>query len=174
MIMNAWTTPMPEPPWYKQFWPWALIALPTTAVLAGVATLMIAMHEPDGVVDDDYYKHGLAINRVIERDQRAAAMGLSAAISLNAEQGRSMVVLTAREPLDDETISLKFLHPTRANQDYEVHLRRSVAGVYLGDFKALAAGNWHVQIEDEDGKWRLTGRLQQPQETSVRLQAAAS
>lgn len=174
VVTNDWSNPMPETPWYKQFWPWALITLPTVAVIASIATLMIAMHEPDGVVADDYYKRGLAINQVIERDERATAMGLAAAITLNAEQGKSMVVLTARVPLDDETISLKFLHPTRAHQDYEVHLKRVAAGVYLGAFKSLAAGNWHVHIEAEDDTWRLIGRLQQPQETSARLTANAS
>jgi hypothetical protein len=169
--MSTWSDTMSETPWYKQFWPWALIALPATAVAASIATLMIAMHEPDGVVADDYYKQGLAINRVIERDRRAATLGVSAAVTLNSGGGRSMVVLTADQPLADEAIRLRFLHPTRANQDYETTLRPSGSGVYLGDFRALAPGNWHVQLESEDGDWRLSGRMRLPQESSVRLEA---
>jgi hypothetical protein len=169
--MSIWTESMPETPWYKQFWPWVLIALPATAVAASIATLMIAMHEPDGVVADDYYKHGLAINRVIERDRRAAELGLSASITLNPEDGKSLIVLTGNEPLGDEQVVLKFLHPTRANQDYETFLRPSAPGVYLGDFKSLAPGNWHVQVMSEDGDWRMTGRLQLPEDSAIRLEA---
>ncbi|MBN1379913.1 MAG: FixH family protein [Gammaproteobacteria bacterium] len=33
--------------WYRQFWPWFLIALPTAAVLAGILTLFIAAKNPD-------------------------------------------------------------------------------------------------------------------------------
>jgi hypothetical protein len=62
-------------PWYKQFWPWFLMALPASAVVAGIATVVIAMTNPDGLVKDDYYKAGLGINRTLEREQQAAALG---------------------------------------------------------------------------------------------------
>ncbi|MFT7320700.1 FixH family protein, partial [Congregibacter sp.] len=31
-----------EEPWYQQFWPWFLIALPGSVVIAGLSTLYIA------------------------------------------------------------------------------------------------------------------------------------
>ena len=40
-------------PWYKQFWPWFLMALPATAVIGGIITIVIAMTNPDGLVKDD-------------------------------------------------------------------------------------------------------------------------
>ena len=51
----------PVEPWYRQGWPWFLIALPATAVVAGIATLVIAAKTFDGMVVDDYYKEGQAI-----------------------------------------------------------------------------------------------------------------
>ena len=60
-------------PWYKQFWPWFLMALPATAVVGGIITIVIAMTNPDGLVQDDYYKAGLGINRTLEREQQALA-----------------------------------------------------------------------------------------------------
>ncbi|MCW8926282.1 MAG: FixH family protein [Xanthomonadales bacterium] len=43
-------------PWYRQFWPWFIIALPASAVVAGLLTLWIAMSNPDYlVIDDDEY-----------------------------------------------------------------------------------------------------------------------
>ena len=37
-------------PWYRQFWAWFVIAPPLAAVLAGVATVVIATH------DDSIYR----------------------------------------------------------------------------------------------------------------------
>ena len=40
-------------PWYRQFWPWFLIALPATAVVFSFATLYIALHGADEVIPHD-------------------------------------------------------------------------------------------------------------------------
>ena len=40
----------PHEPWYRQGWPWFLIAFPATAVVAGIATLVIAIQTFDGMV----------------------------------------------------------------------------------------------------------------------------
>lgn len=37
-------------PWYRQFWPWMLIALPAAAVIACVVTIVIAVKNPDIIV----------------------------------------------------------------------------------------------------------------------------
>ncbi len=43
-------------PWYRQFWPWFIIALPAAAVAGGLLTLWIAMSNPDRlVIDEDEY-----------------------------------------------------------------------------------------------------------------------
>ena len=36
-----------DKPWYKQFWPWFIIALPLTSVVASFLTLWIAVTQPD-------------------------------------------------------------------------------------------------------------------------------
>jgi hypothetical protein len=41
-----------QAPWYRQFWPWFLIALPTLALLAGLLTLGIALCNVDEVVPE--------------------------------------------------------------------------------------------------------------------------
>ena len=37
-------------PWYRQFWPWFIIALPASAVVAGLTTVWIAMQTTDSLV----------------------------------------------------------------------------------------------------------------------------
>jgi len=50
------TQPGHDTPWYRQFWPWFIIALPASAVAAGLLTLWIAMSNPDHlVIDEDEY-----------------------------------------------------------------------------------------------------------------------
>jgi hypothetical protein len=44
-------------PWYRQFWPWFIIALPAAAVLASFYTLWLAISNPvQMVVDDEEYQ----------------------------------------------------------------------------------------------------------------------
>lgn len=44
-------------PWYKQFWPWFIIALPASVVVASFFTLWLAVSNPDHlVVDEDKYR----------------------------------------------------------------------------------------------------------------------
>ena len=44
-------------PWYKQFWPWFIIALPASAVIASFFTLWLAISNPDYlVVEEDEYQ----------------------------------------------------------------------------------------------------------------------
>lgn len=44
-------------PWYKQFWPWFIIALPASVVIASFFTLWLAISNPDYlVVDEDEYR----------------------------------------------------------------------------------------------------------------------
>lgn len=75
-------------PWYKQFWPWFIISLPLSAVIGGIATLVLALQSPNSMVVDDYYKAGLAINETLARERAAAEQGLSALLRHDAEGGR--------------------------------------------------------------------------------------
>lgn len=40
-------------PWYKQFWPWFIIALPASVVIASFFTLWLAISNPDHLVLSD-------------------------------------------------------------------------------------------------------------------------
>ena len=49
-------------PWYRQFWPWVLISIPATTVVACMVMISLAVMSDDGLVSDNYYREGLAIN----------------------------------------------------------------------------------------------------------------
>ncbi len=163
------------PPWYRQFWPWVLIALPGTAVVASIATLIIAMHEPDGLVVGDYYKQGLAINQTLARDRNARFLGLRAQGQIEADK-RVRLNLMSKQPIAGERLKLSLLHPTRANQDQIIWLEtgEQTLAAYSGQISTLSAGNWHVMLEPEQGSWRLTGRLRVPGDGRIVLQPGRS
>jgi len=142
-------------PWYREPWTWGLMAGPAIVVVAGAITTVIAVKTSDGLVADDYYKQGLAVNRVIAREERAQALGIAAMVQFNEERERVRVSIAM--PTQPQTLHLVLAHPTRAGEDRRVVLERSAAGLYEGKLIAPRAGTYHVQLEDPDGHWRLTG-----------------
>ncbi len=144
-------------PWYRQFWPWFLIALPASAVIAGLATLALAMSHPEALVVDDYYKEGLAINKVLARDHMAKQLGLSAILYLTG--GDARVTVSADTPLADTALRLQLLHPTLAHHDVQVVLHRDAVGAFRGAVGELPRGRWYVIVEPLDQRWRLEARM---------------
>ncbi len=160
-------------PWYRQFWPWVLIALPGSAVAASLFTLYLAVTEPDGLVVDDYYRAGLAINRTLARDRLAARLGLHAEGRVDPATGRLALRLLgvhgAAPPL-----RIAFLHPTRAGHDRRAGLSGGGEGAhYTGAVGRLQPGNWYVRLESADGRWRLLGRVSVPGGGRLALQPGA-
>ncbi len=145
-------------PWYRQFWPWFIIALPASAVLAGLATLAIAIRYPDAMVVDDYYKEGLAINRQVEKQQAAASLGAQALIRFDAGKNQLMIEMIAPSELLGK-LRLYLIHPTLAGQDQVLSLSPAADGRYHTDLPGLGTGRWHVALEPENGNWRLEGRM---------------
>jgi hypothetical protein len=145
-------------PWYREPYVWLCISFPLAAVLAGIVTIVIAVRGFDGVVIDDYYKLGLAINRVLERDQRAAALGLSARFDYDHAAHTLTVRIEGADPESlPTTLEARLLHATRGGQDQQLTLDRTPAGTWFAAVPPLAEGHYHVHLHGAD--WRLTGDL---------------
>lgn len=156
-------------PWYRQFWPWFIITPPLTAVVAGIATIFIAAHDPDGLVADDYYKQGLAINDELGRDRHAAELGLSALVRVEPDR---RLALTLDGPAQAHTgdIELRMVHPTRPNLDRTLRLTRETGNRWFATLESIAPGHWHLLLDSTAGGWRLTGRLAMPDQQQALLQ----
>lgn len=59
------SSPSAPRPWWRFGHVWLLISGPAIVVVAGFATLWLAIRTPDPVVADDYYKRGIEINRTL-------------------------------------------------------------------------------------------------------------
>jgi len=147
-----------------------LIAGPATVIVAGFVTLWLAIVSNDGLVADDYYKQGLAMNQRLQRDHYASELGLKADFMRSGQQVRLMV--TAKRDVSlPEALTLKLSHPTRAGQDQMVKMVSEGQGFYGGELTADVSGRWYVSIEDPSGKWRLQGDWQADAEGSLRLES---
>lgn len=69
--MRDMNTAQPTTPWYRQLWPWLIMAPPFVSVIAGIALLWTAISSNDGLVTPDYYKQGIEINQRLTREQAA-------------------------------------------------------------------------------------------------------
>jgi hypothetical protein len=137
--------------WYRHPWPWLLMIGPAVAVAAGCATLWLALRSDDGLVADDYYRRGLAVNQTLDRTARSTALGLSARVSVDPD-GDCTVSLHARDALP-AAVRLRLIHPTRAGHDRSVQLVVGPDRRYHGRVPDFAPGRWLVSVEG-DG-WRL-------------------
>jgi hypothetical protein len=143
-------------PWYREPWPWLLVAPPAASILMGIVMWAAAIRTDDGLVVDDYYRRGLAINRVLERDARAAALGVRGVVAFNPEHTRVRLQL-AGAGAPPSRVTLRLVHPTRAGEDQTVSLAASPHGALEGAIRPPAPGRWRVVIEDPVGGWRVSG-----------------
>ena len=139
-------------PWYREPWPWILMAAPAAAIVGCAVTIWLAMATADGLVADDYYRQGLAINREIRRDQVARDLGVAA--SVEAFNGVLRVRLAGRAA-PPEALFAKLVHATRAGHDLRLRLPRVAPETYETALPRLPAGKWRVVLEDPRGEWRV-------------------
>lgn len=142
-------------PWYRQRWPWLLMAGPAIVVVAGFITLWLAIKSSDGLVADDYYKQGKSINRTLTRDTRAQELGYRARIAMVAD-GHLALSFVTTAPITN-TLLLSLHHPTRAGFDREILLARTAGGSYTAAMPPIDSSRWRLTLEDESRTWRLTG-----------------
>ncbi len=148
-------------PWYKQFWPWFLIALPATAVVAGIATVIIAMNNRVDLVSDETTKLGKLVTRETRQDDTAREMGLRATVHIVPRTGTVAVEVST---LPDEII-LRLIHATLAAKDQQIRLARESDGLYRGQLQPVASGKWQLQVTDVAGNWRLVAHYNGSDET---------
>lgn len=151
-----------EHPWYKYFWPWFFIGVPLFTVIGGIHLMYVAMDEPDGLVVDDYYKHGLAINRTLEKDRQAFKLGINANGKFDFEKKLVFLQINGLAKLP-VSMTLALLHPTQAKRDQMITLQKqSDTGAYFGVVTGIGAGEWHMILEPPEKAWRLMSRFTWP------------
>ena len=140
-------------PWYRERWPWLLIAGPALVVVAAVGTAYIAWSTDDGVIAEDYYKRGLLINRSLERGARGEALRIGAIVLVQGDGAAQVELSVLTGDALPSAVTLRLIHATRAGNDRVVVLARDRDGAYRGRIAPLPPGRWMVSVETE--LWRL-------------------
>jgi hypothetical protein len=143
-------------PWYRHPWPWILMLGPFIVVVAGFVTAYLAASSNDGLVDDDYYKQGLAINQVTDRTKRAKELGVRAELTVDAQRQLVRVALSNTASVFPKTLRLNIAHPTRSGLDQNLSLHADGLGTYSAGLGQPLTGRWHIVLEDDQREWRLS------------------
>jgi hypothetical protein len=145
-------------PWYRHKLVWFVISIPLASVFAGIGMIYLAISSNDGLVVDDYYKEGIAINQSLERDERARELGLGAHLTIG-ETGDLVTMQFDKGRLDayPEKLELGLYYSTRDGFDQTLQLLRGMDGSYIGYLDdRLRDGVWNVIVNGDN--WRLVTR----------------
>ena len=132
------------------------MAGPTIVVIAGFTTAWLAIKSNDGLVEDNYYKVGLAVNQQLHEKKLAAELNLKADLAFVANKNQVQVVLTGLQAAAmPDVLRLKLVHPTRKGLDQTIQLTRE-GKVFVGALsKDPVVGRWNVILEDPVAGWRM-------------------
>ncbi|GAB3018078.1 FixH family protein [Bowmanella dokdonensis] len=155
----------PPPPWYKQFWPWFLIAIPLVSIILSTKMLLLATSGQDSMVIDDYYKEGKAINLSLEKIQRARELGIDSLIHFEGQRITLRFVQGA--PASGEALSLYFQHPTLKDKDFQLLLTQNADGAYSAQLPNALAGKWHLTLTPFDGEWKVLQEVGLPRQDPI-------
>ena len=169
-----------ERPWFKHPFVWMVIGIPLSSVIVGMIMLWLSIVSFDGMVADDYYKRGLQINRVLDRERAALHAELEGSLKLQATTSRLSLKSGKAGFQLPGAVQVQMSFATSAGQDEVFTMTRTAdTDTYLGPALSLPQGRWYVyvtskaSVDDGLGGWRLSGTLTTPGAGVVRLRPQA-
>lgn len=147
-------------PWYRQFWPWFILAILSWGVVSATITLSVALKNPPHMMTGDYARLGKALVDTHVRADRAEALGLSA--TLVGENDEWLLRLDSAD-LPAPQLMLLVQHPTDSTRDRQVVLNR----VESGDYRAAAIEippRGRLIVSDLEQTWWISSSFQRDAE----------
>ena len=152
--------------WHKEPWAWFIFFLPFSAVVAGIATYIIANHDPDPLVVGDYYKKGKAINLELTKIKQAQKLGMK--FELQLKENQLLIKATGIErvfPL----LNVNFYHPTIEAKDFYLALTPDGNGDFRHVFEQSMTGKWQITITPFENHWKIQNTIYLPQSNFISI-----
>jgi hypothetical protein len=141
------------PPWYKQFWPWFLIAVPIISLALGITMLMLAINTEDSLVVDDYYKQGKAINNKLEKIRNAKTLNIRTEITFL--DNKVELRFLSEDLNQGAALTLEFYHATQSERDFSLNLTQQANGIYQAPLENALAGKWRIGLLPYHREWKV-------------------
>lgn len=154
-------------PWYKEFWPWFLIAVPIVTLIMGGVLLKLAISTEDSLVVDDYYKEGKAINATLDKEALARKRNITT--DLTIDNGSIALKFHSGIPQEGNALKLSFYHVTLEERDISVLLSRDANGIYRGFIEQNMDGKWRVSLTPFDESWKIQNTLNLPYSGTIKF-----
>lgn len=153
-------------------------ALPLIAVIAGVATLMIAVERGDSSLPEQYHSEGLQVDQDFKRAKHAAERQVTALIKNLGSGAACTVELRAQGVLPD-SLRVSLTHGSEPARDQHVvflrvaspHPSEVDSATYLARCNAIPSGHWRLELADSMNTWSIRRNLSGPLDV-VALSAA--
>lgn len=137
---------------------WLVLGLPLATLLASAAMIALALRDPADASGSVTHRIAQMQMEDLSADREAARRGLQARFHADAARGELRIVFEP-DVAALQTLELALRHPTRADSDRIVPLRRDGLQ-WHGQTRPWAATQaWDLQLVDGAGVWRLRGRL---------------
>ncbi|GHE83867.1 FixH family protein [Thalassotalea profundi] len=152
--------------WYKEPWAWLVFILPFTAVVAGIATFIIANSAPDALVVGDYYKKGKAINLELTKVKLAQKLGMKFALQL---QDNQLIIKPTGIEKKFPLLNVNFYHPTLEDKDFYLALTPDGNGYFRHKFDESITGKWRITLTSFEDTWKIQNVITLPQSQFIDL-----
>jgi len=146
--------------WYREPWAWLVFILPFTAVVAGIATYIIANTNPDTYVVGDYYKKGKAINLQVAKVRQAQKLGMRFALKFSDNE---LLIKPTGIEKTFPLLNVVFYHPTLEKRDFHLALTPDGNGHFREKFDKNITGKWKITITPFDNVWKIQDVISLPQ-----------
>lgn len=146
-------------PWYKQFWPWFIIAIPGSSVIVGVVMITLALQDTGGLVREDWYKEGMAINQRLDKQNKAKTAGIKGSFTFSGDENIISLRMDNIDHAKESVLTLELVHPTLKQRDMSVQLYLTPQNTYFAKLEQTPAGLYYAQLRSEAGQWEIDSQL---------------
>ena len=148
--------------WYRSGWFWAVCLIPFAAVVFGILMFVMAVLYKDDVVVDDYYKEGMAINKVITLLENATQQDINL-IFFKSMNRRYLYIKNT----ESESITLTMFHVVDRSLDQTFLLQNEGGGYFRLNSNLIRLltsnrGAWNFSVTSNIEKWRVNKKIHSP------------